>query len=131
MTGNLLLDSAISVGAIALMVLAAWFAFKGPMARVDEAAAQARLAFDEPDFAPAAWFFDDDGRAALAEGTDGEFALVFGLGADLVTRRFGTGGAGARSENGALIVRPADPGSRAVRLRGADAARWARKISGG
>ncbi len=130
MTGNLLLDSAISIGAIALMVFIAWLAFKAPPAKVDEAAAASRLAFDEPDFLPISWVFDRDGRAAVAEGARGDFALVSRLGADLVTRRFPAGGATVMAEKGALIIRPADPGSRPVTLSCADAADWARKIAG-
>ncbi len=129
MTGNLFLDSAISLSAIGLMILAAWLAFRAPPVAVDETAARARLAFDEPDFKPAVWVMDEEGRAALAEGTAGEFALVRRLGADLVTRRFARGEATVQAENGALTVRPADPGSRAVTLRCADAAHWARKIA--
>ena len=130
MTGNLLIDSAISIGAIALMVLAAWLAFRAPPKPVDEAAASARLEFDEPDFAPRRWLIDRDGRAALAEGANGEFALVFRLGVDLVTRRFPAGAAKAEARDGALVVRPGDPGARAVTLAGGDAALWARNIAG-
>ncbi len=113
------------------MVFAAWLAFRAPPAVVDESAAQSRLAFDEPDFQPLAWLFDGEGRAALAEGADGDFALVFRLGADLVTRRFPAGVASATAKEGALIVRPADPGAGPVTLRAAGADDWARKIAAG
>ena len=128
MTGNLLLDSLISLGAIALMVLAAWAAFRGHPNPLDETAARERLAFDEPDFAPQRWLLDGQGRAALAESDRGEFALVSRLGADLVTRRFGPGGARVRIDGDALIVAPHDPGARPVRIEAAGAAEWARNL---
>ena len=130
MTGNLVLDSLISLAAIAAMVFAAWLAFGAPAQKVDEAAARERLSLDEPDFFPESWLFDDEGRAALIEGKSGDFALVFRNGADLVTRRFAAGGVAARAEAGALTVRPPDPGAGAVRMRSKDAALWAHKIVG-
>ncbi len=130
MTGNLILDSLISLAAIALMVFAAWFAFRGQARPVDEAAARERLALDEPDFAPERWLFDDEGRAALIEGKPGDFALVFRRGADLVTRRFKAGDVAARADENALTLRPSDPGAGAVRMRSKQAAHWAHKILG-
>jgi len=129
-TGNLFIDSAISLSAIALMVAAAWIAFRQPPVPVDEKQARERLAFDEPDFSPARWLLDREGRAALAEGVDGDFALVFRVGVDLVTRRFPAGNGVAKLQGGALVVRPADPGAISVALKGDGAADWARKITG-
>lgn len=130
MTGNLILDSLISLAAIGLMVFAAWLAFRAPARKVDEAAVRARLSFDEPDFQPGGWLFDDEGRAALVEGKSGDFALVFRLGADLVTRRFNAGDVSARADAGILTLRPSDPGAGAVRMRSERAALWAHKIAG-
>lgn len=134
MTGNLLLDSLISIGVIAVLVLVAWMLFRTPPPPIDQSIASERLAFDEPDFRAARWCIDRDGTAALAQSDAGEFALVARLGADLVTRRFRAGGAAAHADGQLLIVRPNDPIARNVRLRPRDAdgpaARWARKIAG-
>lgn len=130
MTGNLFLDSAISLGAIALMVLAVHLAFKSPAAKFQQSSVQARLAFDEPDFAPIDWLFDEEGRAALALGQGGDFALIYKHGADLVTRRIDVGAADIAVQETSLTITQTDPGSRAVTLRAGDAARWARKIAG-
>ncbi|MEZ5893606.1 MAG: hypothetical protein R3C58_10775 [Parvularculaceae bacterium] len=129
MTGNMLLDSLISLGAIALMVGCAWVFFPAKPLPVSQALAAERLAFDEPDFRPVEWLLDRDGRAALARGENGDVALVSRLGIDLVTRRFRPGGVHAAAEEGALVIRPADPGSRKVRLASDNAADWARKLS--
>ncbi len=129
MTGNVFVDSLISLGAIGLMVALAWALFRAPAQPVTEAKARERLAFDEPDFSVVSWLFDKDGRAALAEGGGGEFALVSRLGADLVTRRFSSAGARVREEAGALVIMPGDPGSRPVMLMSSAAAEWARKFS--
>lgn len=129
MTGNLLLDSAISIGAIALMVLAVQLAFKSPATRLEESSAQARLAFDEPDFAPVDWLFDEKGCAVLAHGQGGDFVLIYKHGADLVTRRIDVGAADVAVQDASLTITQTDPGSRAVTLRNKDAALWARKMS--
>jgi len=132
MTGNLILDSLISLAAIGLMVATAFVFFGGAPVCVTEDKARERLAFDEPDFAPVRWLVDARGRAALAEGAGGDYALVSRLGIDLVTRRFPAGGVRAAAENGELVVRPGDPGSRKVALEAPDeigAADWARKLT--
>jgi hypothetical protein len=129
MTGNLLLDSIISLGAIALMVAVARLLFPPPPVALTEAEARERLAFDEPDFRPVRWLIDKDGRAALAEGAEGDVALVSRLGLDLVTRRYPAAAVRAAEEDGALVVRPNDPGSRRVVIAADGAADWARKFS--
>ncbi len=128
MTGNLLLDSLISLAAIALMVGLAWAFFRAPAAPVSQQAAADRLAFDEPDFRPVRWLLDAKGRAALAEGASGEIALVSRLGVDLVTRRFPAAALKAAEEAGALVIRPSDPGSRKLVIEADGAAEWARKL---
>ncbi|WDI31329.1 hypothetical protein PUV54_15375 [Hyphococcus flavus] len=129
MTGNLLLDSLVSLGAIGLMVLLAWVMFRAPLKPVTEEEAAERLRFDEPDFKPVSWLIDEKGRAAFAEGEDGDYALVSRLGVDLVTRRYPAIAVNAAEEGGALVLKPLDPGSSTVRLHTADAATWARKFS--
>lgn len=129
MTGNLLLDSLISLAAIALMVALARLLFPPAPASLTEEEARERLAFDEPDFHPVRWLIDRNGRAALAEGADGDVALVSRLGLDLVTRRYPAAALRATEEGGALVVRPNDPGSRKVVIAADGAAEWARKFS--
>jgi hypothetical protein len=128
MTGDLLIDSLISVAAIALMVGVAWAFFRAPAQPVTEAAAAERLAFDEPDFRPVRWLADAKGRAVIAEGADGDVAVVSRLGTDLVTRRFPAGAVRASAETGALTIRPGDPGSRRLVIEAEGAAEWARKL---
>ncbi len=128
MTGNLLIDSLISLAAIGLMVLMARLAFPTPPGKLTEESAGERLAFDEPDFEPAAWLFDEEGRAALAEGKGGDYALVTCLSADLVTRRFPPGAVRAGEEDGALVLRLADPSLPRIRIAASDVSSWVRKF---
>lgn len=131
MTGDLLIDSLISIAAIALMVGVAWALFRAPAPAVTQEAAAARLAFDEPDFQPVRWLVDRQGRAALAEGAGGDVALVSRLGADLLTRRFPASAVRASQEGGALVIRPNDPGFRRLVIEADGAADWARKLGPG
>lgn len=131
MTGNLLIDSLISIAAIGLMVAVAWALFRSPAPAVTAEAAAERLAFDEPDFRPVRWLVDRKGRAALAEGAGGDVALVSRLGADLLTRRFPAAAVRAAEEAGALVIRPADPGARRLVIEADGAAEWARKLGPG
>ncbi len=128
MTGNLLIDSLISLGAIAFMVAVAWIVFRSPPAAVTRESASERLAFDEPDFRPQRWLIDREGRAAIAEGAGGDIALVSRLGLDLVTRRLPAVALRAEAEEGALVIRPNDPGSRTLVIAAEGAAEWARKL---
>ena len=129
MTGNLILDSLISLGAIAVMVIAARLLFGNQDAAVTIDAGAARLAFEEPDFNAAAWLVDGSGRAVLAQNGAGEFALILRLGADLAVRRFSRGGATARFADGALELRLADVTMGPVRIAAADGAAWAGAIN--
>ena len=128
MTSSLVIESLISIAAIGLMVGLAWFVFKTPSPAVTEQNARERLAFDEPDFEPVSWLIDRQGRAALAEGSNGDLALVSRLGLDLVTRRYPASALKAAERDGVLTVAPQDPGARAVRLAADEAAQWARKL---
>ncbi|MEO1250965.1 MAG: hypothetical protein AAFW81_01310 [Pseudomonadota bacterium] len=130
MTGNLLLDSLISLGAIAVMVGFVWRLFGGSGEPVSEGAARDRLAFDEPDFHPAEWLFDADGYAALATDGAGEFAIIIRKGDDLATRRFAADRVDAKMSAETLVLRFGDPGFPPVRLRAPDAADWAQKLRG-
>lgn len=127
MTGDLLIDSVISLGAIAVMVATAWALFREPAEPVSERAARERLAFDEPDFNPITWLADGKGRALLAEGDAGDFALALRVGRDLVTRRFST--ALASAEDGVLIIRLGEAGLAKVEFSSAQATIWAGKLN--
>ncbi|GEM_PF-1592995 len=128
MTDSLLIESLISIAAIGVMVGLAWAVFKTPSPPVTMERARERLSFDEPDFEPSSWLIDTKGRAALAEGEGGDFALVSRLGLDLVTRRYPAGALRASEINGELEIAPLDPGARRVKLAANDAAQWARKL---
>lgn len=130
MTGNLLLDTLISLGAIAAMVAAVFVAFGNAGAALDEATARERLDFDEPDFEPIAFLMDEKGRAILAEGKAGDFAVVRSLGADLITRRFSAGTVKTDQSDGGLGIDLREPGLGKIVIDHPDAAHWARKCAG-
>lgn len=130
MTGNLLIDSLISIAGIVLMIVVARLAFPPPATLVTEEGARERLALDEPDFRPRRWLIDERGRAALAEGEDGDFVLVKRLGLDLAVRRFRPGAVKAAAENGALTIRLDDASLTKAVIEGGDAVQWAVKIAG-
>lgn len=117
MTGDPLLDLAISVGGIAL--LAAAFILAGATRRVTvtEANAGERLAFDEPDFSPAGWIVSGDGKAAATTSRDGrETAVVFAAGDGLVTRRFRHGAVSLEKHGTEILLMLNEPSKRRVRL---------------
>lgn len=128
MTGNLLLDTLISLAAIAAMVLLARLVFPAPATKVTEAEARDRLALDEPDFTPNAWLIDDNGRAALAESTSGEFALVKRLGLDLAIRRFRKGDMQIGDTKDDLVLKSGDVTLPEVRISNPAAQDWALKL---
>lgn len=129
MTGNLLLDTLISLAAIAVMVLLARLLFPSPPAKVTEAEARDRLSLDEPDFMPSAWLIDQSGRAALAEGSDGEFALIKKVGLDLAIRRFRKGDMQVGDQEGDLVLESGDVTLPEIRISNPDAKAWALKLS--
>lgn len=128
MTGNLLIDTLISIAAIAVMVAIARLLFPPPAASVTEASATERLALDEPDFAAQAWLIDRQGCAALAQGAAGDFVLIKKLGLDLVTRRFRAGAVSVAAEKNALILGLGDTTLPKVVISTDDAAHWALKL---
>ncbi len=79
---------ALPVAGIALILLVIWLTGGLKSARVDRAAALARLAEDLPDFHAGSLTVDTDGRLALARAAAGdELALVFAVGSRLATRK--------------------------------------------
>ncbi|MBI1392049.1 MAG: hypothetical protein GC152_04830 [Alphaproteobacteria bacterium] len=87
MTGNLLFDLAISLGAVALLVVLSVLlgGLRNAEVTLDSAVARARL--DEPDFEAEEWLIDREGRAAVAVSGKGEALLAFAVGDRIATRR--------------------------------------------
>jgi hypothetical protein len=133
MTGDPLLDLAISFVGTVLLVALSWALGAWRSAAVDEAAAAARLAFDEPDFRPSAWLVSEDGRAALAADEAGrEFALVFAVGDGLATRRAALGSRPAQRDGRAVTILLNEFSKRRVRLVARDesaAEDWAGRLA--
>ncbi len=134
MTGNLAIDLAISLAGIALMVGVSFLIGAWRSAPVSEVAARERLAFDEPDFAPAHFMVSGDGRAAAAiSGAGDEAAFVFSVGDSLATRRFRLGAFKVCCEGGEVLAEIADPSKPKLRLVARDAeeaADWADGLGG-
>jgi hypothetical protein len=134
MTGSLFLDLLISVGGVALLIALSWLLGGLRSVRVDETAATERLAFDEPDFAPADWLTSADGCAAAAISRDGrDAAVVFAVGDRLATRRFKAGAVAVHVDGRSVAVLLGDVSRPKIALLApdADAAnRWARRLRG-
>jgi len=111
MTGNLLLDSLISLAGIGVLIVLSTILRQKRDARVvtaDQAAARLRL--DEPDFEPGEWLLDANGRSALALSADGaEIALIRAHGDKLATRRLPAGQVKAALRTSGLELTLADP----------------------
>ncbi|MEM8937164.1 MAG: hypothetical protein AAGC77_12220 [Pseudomonadota bacterium] len=134
MTGNIALDLLIAAIAIAAITGLARFLFGADAIRLDAAAAQERLAFDEPDFKPTDWLVDAEGRAAAAVNTTGEIAIVRAIAGGAVTRRASSGQLNAGYDGALLLIQAADLGFAETRLMAAsheEALRWALRINGG
>lgn len=106
MTGNTLIDLAISISGVILLVGLARFVFGERKVAFDEATLAKRLAFDEPDFEPIDWLIGSAG--AIAINDKGEAALIKPLGDDLVTRRLRRQDLHISRENSTLIVQGPD-----------------------
>lgn len=92
MTGNVLLDLAISLGGIAILLLISVALGAMHSVVVTEETATNRARFDEPDFVPGDWLIDAGGKAALSiDDANGDLLCVFSLGDRLATRRYGRG----------------------------------------
>lgn len=129
MTGNLLIDTLISVAAIAVMVGVARLLFPAPSVLVTEETARARLALDEPDFEPCAWLFDKNGRAALVEGADAGLVVVKSLGLDLVLRRTAAEDLRASYNNDEITLRLDDVTMPKAVISNEGAQAWAQRLA--
>ena len=131
MTGNFIIDNAISAAGIAFVVLIVFLLFRPRPARLDEGRARARIAIDEPDFSIASMLLSADGRVALGRSDEEAFVVVACVGDSLITRRFRAGDAVVVSEGDALIVKLPDMTVRPFEFGAIDgAASWARALRG-
>lgn len=134
MTGDLVLDLAISLGGVLAIVGVTAALGALTTARVTQDCARDRLAFDEPDFVAAEWMIGLDGRAAAAISADrAETALIFAVGDGLATRRFRAGAVALEKAGATLVFRLGEPSLPAVRLAAPDdatAADWLSRIGG-
>ena len=108
MTGNLLIDSAISLGGIAFIVLIAYFLFNRTKPVFTRENAAERLAFDEPDFNPVEWLDGNADGVWMAHNGAGEVALVWTMGDSLASRRYKAGELKLRHKDGVLSVAAPD-----------------------
>lgn len=134
MTGNALIDLAISLAGVAILIGLSWLLGAMRSVAVTSEAAIERLAFDEPDFKIGEWFFGADNKSAAAMSADGhETALVFAVGDGLATRRFRHGAIGIEKSGTMLEFRMGEPSLRRVRLVAPDetaAEHWILRLAG-
>ena len=126
MTGNILIDLAISIIGIAGLVGLAKFMFGDRVRSFDQDRLGERLSFDQPNFAPVQWMIDTDARMALARNDRGEVALIVAHGDDLVTRHFPKGAFKPTYAQNHLTIAPADHTikSRTMHVANFDQAVW-------
>lgn len=135
MTGNVLIDLAISFIGISLLVGLARLIFPDAGAAAFSAeTVRDRLAFDEPDFHAAAWLVDSERSAAIAVSDAGDIALIKKAGDGLVTRRMRAGALKCVSDGADLAVSVPDRTFKGFAVRAAsdsEAQQWAVRIAGG
>ncbi len=130
MTGNVLIDLAISLGGVILLVGLARVIFGARRAVVNEAAAAERLAFDEPDFVPDAWLAGEGGAVAVSRA--GEAALVVTLGDGLATRRVRLADLRSRRDGADVVIEAPDHAFPRLVVTAAseeDAERWTARLA--
>lgn len=134
MTGNALIDLAISIIGIALLVALARVIFpRAGAAAISEKAVRDRLAFDEPDFQIEALLLDAPHGAALALGKTDDIALVKKAGDGLVTRRAHRGQLQCDRDGAQLRLGISDHSFRSFAINAdsdAEAQHWAVRIAG-
>ena len=131
MTGNTLIDLAISIGGVILLVGLARLIFGVQSAALTRAAASDRLAFDEPDFEPAEWLVSESGAVAVNQA--GEAALIKPLGDGLVSRRFSVKDLRWRRDGLQLMIEAPDHAFSNLMVSASsedEAQRWAARLNG-
>lgn len=133
MTGDLILDLAISVAGIIILVAISFLFGAMRTADVTQRSASERLSFDEPDFDPAEWFVGTDAKAAAAVSADGrETALVFAVGDGLATRRLGRASVDIQRAGAVVSFRLGEPSLSTLRLVAPDettAEQWVLRLA--
>jgi len=133
LTGNVLIDLAISLTGIAILVGLARAIFGSAQQPLNAASAASRLAFDEPDFAPVAWVVDEAAGAAIARNGAGEIALIKAAGDGLATRRAKAGAFSCAHSGAVLTIASPDltfGGVTVTAANEAEAMQWALHIAG-
>jgi len=134
LTGNALIDLAISLTGIAILVGLARVIFGAAQQPLNTGSAVGRLAFDEPDFAPVEWVVDEAAGAAIARNGAGEIALIKAVGDGLATRRAKAGTFSCAHDGKVLTIAPPDltfGGVTVTAANEAEAMQWALHIAGG
>ncbi len=116
MTGNLLLDLAISLGGIAFLVGLSWAFGAWRTVPVTKAAAADRIGLDEPDFQPQHWLLDADNKVAVAASGEGEAVVVFAMGDNFATRRLALSPSGFSATSEGLVVELGETSRRRLRV---------------
>lgn len=134
MTGNLLIDLAVSFVGVAILVGVSYLLGAMRSAIVTDRTAAERLEFDEPDFRAGEWLIGADGKSAAALSVDGaETALVFAVGDRLASRRFRHGAVGIERVGATVIFRMGELSLPKARLEAADedaAEQWVLRLAG-
>lgn len=131
MTGNVLIDLAISISGVILLVGLARLIFGPRDITLNLARATERLEFDEPDFNPVHWLVCESGAVCVNDA--GEAAFVAPLGDGLVTRRFRLKDMRWRREGVRLIAETQDNAFASFAVSAADEAEargWAGLLDG-
>ncbi|MEL6213647.1 MAG: hypothetical protein AAFY22_02935 [Pseudomonadota bacterium] len=130
MTGNIAIDTAISLAGIAFLLALCRALLGRRDAAVTRESASARLEFDEPNFVVSAWLIDARNRAAAALGR-GEACFVFAMGDKLASRRATSFDVSFSGEEVRVILK-ADTVRPLVLTAetGEEAAEWARRLRG-
>lgn len=114
MTGNILVDLGIALGGVLLLAALARAVFGTVSIAMTQSAAAERLAFEEPDFEPAAWLVDEKAGAAVARNDAGDIATIVAQGDRFVVRRLSRDAPGIHYTEGRLHIAPPDHTSRPV-----------------
>ncbi|HKW52054.1 MAG TPA: hypothetical protein VJO12_00060 [Stellaceae bacterium] len=125
----------IPLGGIALILVAVWLTGGARQARLDRALVLRRLDEDLPDFAATEMRIDADAATAIARADDGALALIFVAGDKVVVRPLAAHDIRRVAEEKLdgdvrLVIDTGDftHGRVALRLPGAEAARWQARL---
>ncbi|MEM6538269.1 MAG: hypothetical protein AAF668_11135 [Pseudomonadota bacterium] len=132
MTGNLVLDLAISLAAVAVLVLISWLLGAGKVDRLSRSDVEKRVRFDEPDFVFDRYIEGADGRSSVLIGAN-EVVVALRSGDRITTRRLAKEAIRASVDNRAVKLQTNDFTTPSIRLMagdGAEASEWQQLLSG-